>query len=403
MTGIQQATFLVGGRGTRLGSLTQSTPKPLLKVGGAPFIELLITEAARYGFTDILLLAGHLAESVMAYDGRRFLGASVKVLVEPGESGTAGALVHAKDHLAQRFILANGDSFFDINLLALTRDEGPAPAARLALRSVEDAGRYGAVSLTGNKITGFHEKGTTGPGLINAGIYVLNRDIVGLITGMPSSIEKDIFPQLVANGTIEGRVFDGAFIDIGIPSDFDRAQTLIPSLKARPMAFLDRDGVINRDHGYAYRPDQIEFMPGAIDAIKMLNDRGFYVCVVTNQAGIARGFYSAQDVLSLHRWMNTQFGSHGAHIDSFHFCPHHPSEGTGPLTGPCACRKPAPGLLEDAAEVWRPRKDGSFLVGDKDSDLAAARAYGVPGYFYDGLMPLDRFIGDILDRQNDAG
>ncbi len=396
MNRVEQAVFLVGGRGTRLGALTHHTPKPLLKVGSAPFLETLLNEAARHGFREILLLAGHLAEIVRHYDGLMIRDCRLKVLVEPSEAGTAGALHFARPHLAERFLLANGDSFFDINLLALTQDTGAAPVARLALRLVEDAGRYGRVEVKGDRITSFREKGDSGAGLINAGIYVLQKSVIDRISTLPASIEKDIFPQLAELGLVEGRVFDGAFIDIGIPDDFARAQTLIPNLTKRPMAFLDRDGVINRDVGYASRPDQIEWMPGAIKAIRLLNDRGFYVATVTNQAGIARGFYTADDVIHLHAWMNEQLAKHGAHVDSWHFCPHHPTEGLTDLTGPCACRKPNPGLLEAAADTWHPDRGRSFLIGDKATDLQAANTFGVVGHFYEGQIPLDELVGKIL-------
>jgi len=396
MDRVEQAVFLVGGRGTRLGALTRDTPKPLLHVGDRPFLEMLIREAARHGFKDILLLAGHLADAVRVYDGREIHGARIKVLVEPSQAGTAGALIFAKDHLRDRFLMANGDSFFDINLSALAMDEGPAPLARLALRAVEDAGRYGRVDLVGAKITAFNEKGQSTPGVINGGIYILQKSIVDLIGPLPASIESDVFPQLVANGDVEGRVYDGAFIDIGIPSDFERAQTLIPDLCARPMAFLDRDGVINRDVGYAHRPDHIHWMPGAIEAIRILNDRGYFVATVTNQAGIARGLYGAADVIALHQWMDQALAKAGAHVDSWHYCPHHPTEGDLGLTGPCPCRKPAPGLLQAAADLWQPRIKGSFLIGDKQSDIDAAIAFGVPGFLYTGSPRLDQMVATIL-------
>ena len=115
-----QAVFLVGGRGTRLGALTAATPKPLLPVGGKPFLFHLIEEAARHGFDDILLLAGHLAGEIRhAFEDARVRGARVSVIEEPQEAGTAGALLQARDQLAPQFLMANGDSFFDVNWLAL--------------------------------------------------------------------------------------------------------------------------------------------------------------------------------------------------------------------------------------------------------------------------------------------
>jgi D-glycero-D-manno-heptose 1,7-bisphosphate phosphatase len=228
---VKQIVFLVGGRGTRLGSLTQTTPKPLLPVGGRPLLDCLIDNALRFGFRKILLLAGYLGETMAAHyenwQGRD--GLTLDWVIEPEAAGTGGALKHAADHLDDTFVLCNGDTFFDIDLndLALI----PAPAhtiARMALHRVADGSRYGGVELHDTQITGFGAQGKAGPALINGGIYLLHRSILDWITAHPCSLEANVFPRLVADGLLAGRVYDGFFIDIGIPQDLARAQILIP-------------------------------------------------------------------------------------------------------------------------------------------------------------------------------
>jgi D-glycero-D-manno-heptose 1,7-bisphosphate phosphatase len=147
----------------------------------------------------------------------------------------------------------------------------------------------------------------------------------------------------------------------------------------RPAAFLDRDGVLNIDHGYAYRPEQLEWIEGAAEAVRLLNEAGYYVLVVTNQSGVARGFYNETDVRSLHAHMQEILSAHGAHIDAFYYCPHHPDGDIKSLAVQCRCRKPSPGMLEQAAREWPIDISASFLIGDRDHDMAAASAFNIRG------------------------
>src|SRR5262249_36717163 len=150
---------------------------PLLDMEeGITFLDLLLEQAARQGFNDLVLLAGHLGHLVQArYDGRSFGTARVRVLVEPKPRGTAGALISALDILEPRFILLNGDSLFDINMRALAAEADADCEALIALRCVPEASRYGTVELDDDRVVHFHEKvrNDPGPALINAGIYVL--------------------------------------------------------------------------------------------------------------------------------------------------------------------------------------------------------------------------------------
>ena len=233
-----QAAFLVGGLGTRLGELTRATPKPLMDVAGRPFLAWLADSVVRQGVTELLFLSGYLApqiEGVMAPFARQ--GVEVGYSVEPKALGTGGALAHARERLASRFLLLNGDSLFHIDLAELARDEaGEAPLARLALRRVADSGRYGSVTLAHGAVTGFSEK-TQGParsGLINGGVYVMQPAVLDQAPAGAFSLERDLFPQLASEGRLEGRVFDAPFIDIGVPASLAEAQAYVPAALSPP-------------------------------------------------------------------------------------------------------------------------------------------------------------------------
>lgn len=151
----------------------------------------------------------------------------------------------------------------------------------------------------------------------------------------------------------------------------------------RPAAFLDRDGVLNADHGYAHRLDQLEWIDGAPAAVRLLNEAGYYVFVATNQSGIARGYYDEAAVKHFHAHMQAALRAQGAHIDAFYYCPHHPEGSVGRYAVACRCRKPGTGLLEQAAEEWPLDRSRSFLIGDKASDLKAAADFGIHGILFD--------------------
>jgi len=151
----------------------------------------------------------------------------------------------------------------------------------------------------------------------------------------------------------------------------------------RPAAFLDRDGVLNVDHGYTHKPEELELIPTAAAAVRALNEAGFTVIVVTNQAGVARGYYPETAVGAFNAHMQKVLEAAGARIDAFYYCPHHPEGTVKELAIRCRCRKPQPGMLEQAARDWPIERGRSFLIGDKDIDMEAARAFGIRGVKFD--------------------
>ena len=152
----------------------------------------------------------------------------------------------------------------------------------------------------------------------------------------------------------------------------------------RPAAFLDRDGVINVDHNYVAHRGDLQWIPGAIEAIKALNAAGYYVFVATNQSGIARGLYSERDMHALHDYMKQKLGQSGARIDDWRYCPYH-VEGTIPSFKRASdWRKPEPGMILDLMKAWPVDRAKSVLIGDKVSDIQAGRAAGVRSLRFDG-------------------
>lgn len=142
--------------------------------------------------------------------------------------------------------------------------------------------------------------------------------------------------------------------------------------------FLDRDGVINIDHGYVHMVDDFEYVEGVFDACRSIKEMGFKLAVVTNQSGIARGFYTEDQFHTLTEWMDWNFADKGIDFDGIYYCPHHAEKGIGDYKQDCDCRKPKPGMMLSAAEFLKLDLSQSVMVGDKRDDMLAAKAAGIP-------------------------
>lgn len=168
----------------------------------------------------------------------------------------------------------------------------------------------------------------------------------------------------------------------------------------RAALFLDRDGVINVDHGYVHAAEAFEFIPGIFDLVRTANELAYCVVVVTNQAGIGRGYYTEEQFGALTGWMTGEFARRGARIDAVYFCPFHPEHGVGEYRRESEFRKPGPGMLLQAMRELDLDPAGSLMVGDKASDIQAARAAGVPAAFL--FRSVDRVADAVAVDELDA-
>jgi D-glycero-D-manno-heptose 1,7-bisphosphate phosphatase len=240
---ITQAVILVGGRGTRLGQMTDTIPKPMLPVGGRPFLDYQMWFLRQSGITEVVMCVGYLSAMVEArYGGAPAFGLRVVFSRESSPAGTGGALALARPHLDETFFVLNGDTILDLEMgpLAAVLDADALALGAIALRQVADARRYGSVSMEEGRLTGFGEKSTDGAGLINGGVYCLKQGALDLLPSPPCSLEKDLFPRLASEGRLVGKPCDGYFIDIGLPETLTRADKELPAwMEARSVRVAD--------------------------------------------------------------------------------------------------------------------------------------------------------------------
>jgi len=380
---MRQCVILVGGKGSRLGELTKYFPKPMLEINEQPFLIYLIDTIERFGFKEIILLASHANKVLIDYfKDLEYKECKIKIIIEEAPLGTGGAIVNAYDYLDDTFFCINGDSVIEGNWLSLKPILKKNYDAVIALTEVNNSSRYGSIEISGDRIIEFNEKNKhSDSGLINGGIYILRKKIFKNYKNKFISLEKDIFPNLLLNNQLGGKKVIGYFIDIGTPESLSKAKKRIWSKNKKAVIF-DRDGTLSEDiNGYTYKVSDLVWKPGAKDLIKNLNDNNFYVFVVTNQSGIARGYYNESDVTLLHDYINDELKKLEAHIDEFFISPYHP-DNTKEYLHLSHLRKPGIGMLELAESKWAIDRSKSFLIGDKNSDIECAKNFLIRGHLF---------------------
>ncbi|WP_370979188.1 sugar phosphate nucleotidyltransferase [Agaribacterium sp. ZY112] len=223
---IKEAIVLVGGKGTRLKSVSGDTPKPLVAVGGTPFLHYILSQLSGAGFNRIVLAAGYRAEDFMGFlEDYQYLGAEIIVSVEKQPLGTGGAIRLASDYLSgDSFLVVNGDTYSDVNLFEfLNYGVSHLPSLSLVGVYVDDASRYGSLTLgEGDRVISMGEKSLRGPAFINSGLYYVSKMLIsGWGKGESFSFEKDVLES--CDTKIYCYKSKGYFIDIGVPEDYYKA------------------------------------------------------------------------------------------------------------------------------------------------------------------------------------
>ena len=233
-----KAVLLVGGLGTRLRSVAPSTPKPIVQVGNASFLELIVEQLKHNRIVDLVMCTGYLGEQIEAKfrDGREH-GVKIAYSHELEPLGTGGAIKYAERLIegAQHFIVMNGDSFLQVDFVELIKFHNMQDRlVTMTVVKAENCARYGTVIINSDgKVQEFIEKsGDEVPGLVSAGVYVFRRDVLDRLPEGKSSLEKDLFPKLLGSGGIYAFQQQGMFIDIGTPEDYARAQQIYNELRA---------------------------------------------------------------------------------------------------------------------------------------------------------------------------
>ena len=407
-----KTVIMAGGKGTRIASIANDIPKPMIQICGKPILEHQIDNLKTCGLTDIILVIGHLGNVIKDYfkDGHNF-GVNISYYVEEYPLGTAGALFKMPE-LTEDFLLLCGDVIVDVDFNRFIRfhhdhhawaslmshPNGHPYDSSLLVTEVSPPQENGGLPVDTHRVVRWMNKEDERlyyKNRVNAGIEIISPELLHetmkhFIPRHPETPDKiDLDRDVLKPNITSGRIFaydTSEYIkDMGTPDRYYEVEKDILSgkVKARNLSqkqkaiFLDRDGTINKYVGFLTEPEDFNLLPGVAEAIRLINHSGYLCIVVSNQPVIARGDCSFNDLKAIHDKMETLLGEKGAFVDAIYYCPHHPDkgfEGERPeYKTDCDCRKPKPGLLLQAARDWNINLCQSYMIGDSERDIEAGK------------------------------
>lgn len=378
-----ECVILAGGLGTRMRPVTEAIPKALVSVAGRPFVDWQLDWLAASGVTRVVLSIGHRGELLRQHvgGGDRF-GLRVDYVDEGSWlRGTGGALRLALDQgeLSEAFFVLYGDSYLSVSLPAVWSAfvTGGRPALMTVLRNEARWDASNADFADGRVV--LYDKTHAGADrfrFIDYGLLALSQNVVREIPDDRVFDLADLLHRLSVEGRLSGFEVSERFYEVGSPAGLADLEAHL-TVSGRRAVFLDRDGVLNRAlvrDGRPFpprRPEDLEILPGAVEACASLQRAGFLLVVVTNQPDVARGSLSVDALSALHEALVTRIP-----VDAVLWCPHDDADG-------CSCRKPAPGLLLQAAERFGIDLRHSVMVGDRWRDVEAGQRVGCRTVFVD--------------------
>ncbi len=390
---ISEAIILAGGLGTRLRTVVQDLPKCMAPVAGRPFLFYVINHLRSQGIERFIFSLGYKHEIIEQYLNEQFSTLNFQCSIEEEPLGTGGAILLACQKVKDKNVLVtNGDTLYTADIDKASRFHFEKNAeCTLILKPMTQFDRYGVVELDKNSVVrSFKEKAFYETGNINGGMYLFNvPDFMKKDFSSRFSFEKDYLEQFYLTQRVYGQLQDQYFIDIGIPEDYNRAQT---ELKSPPLnlttiddswtLFIDRDGVVNEEKkdDYIRNWEEFIFYDGVKEAFKLFAGKFGRIIIVSNQRGVGKGLMTEDDLASIHRKMQAEIEAAGGRIDRIYYCtstdPKHPD------------RKPNPGAAFMAKNDFPEIDLGkSVIAGNKPSDMLFGRFAGMYTIFIKSTNP----------------
>ena len=367
--------LLAGGRGKRISRYTKKKQKVLLKFKKKEFIQYLINFFSKYNFNKIYILTGYKSYQFKKYNNKRHNLINTKCIKEKYPLDTGGALFQLKKKIKNNFILANSDSYVNFDLVKFIKDINKKKISKILLvknKNYKSNIKLSNLIIKKKKLITFSNIIKKKEHLMNAGIYYFNKKVFNYRMPKIFSLENDLIPQLIYQNKMYGEKTDGEFIDIGRYSSLKNANYFFKKLY-KPAVFLDRDGVINQDDGYVHDWKNFKIRKNVLKTLKYLNDKKIYIFIVTNQAGIAKGFFKLSDFYNLQIQFKSFLENKKIFINDIEFCPYHKDAKIISYKKNSLYRKPGNLMIKKINKKWFFNKKKSFMIGDKKTDYMTAK------------------------------
>jgi histidinol-phosphate phosphatase family protein len=433
-----KAVILAGGKGTRMGTMVDEVPKPMLLICSKPVLEYQIELLKKYEIREIIIIVNHLKKKIIEYFGNgSAFGVNISYYEETEPLGTVGGIKAIENQITEDFMVLYGDVLVNMNLNRLVQFHFEKKGIATLVVHPNDH-PHDSDLLDCDKdhlITGFypkpHEPGKYYRNLVNAALYIFNPKLLDFLTpNIKADFGKDIFPSLVKKEKLYAYNTPEYLKDMGTPGRIQKVENDLKSglveaknLENKQIAvFLDRDGVVNKDSKeFIKSPDEFLMFEYTSEAIKKVNKSNYLSIICTNQSGLARNLFNEDTLKEIHNKFETLIGKEGAKVDAIYYCPHHPDSGFEEenklLKIDCECRKPKPGMLVEASRDFNIDLSKSYMIGDSERDILAGKAAGCmtigvrtgnglkntktfPDYIFNDLKEAVDFITDDYNKES---
>jgi D-glycero-D-manno-heptose 1,7-bisphosphate phosphatase len=368
------AIILAGGYGSRISKVTKNKiPKSLLNINKKPFLDYLLKKISKYPFNKIIIVAGLKGRQIFKmYNKKKINLIDIECFVEKKPKGTGVALNFIKKKIKNDFVLFNGDTFSDykienffkniinkkfIGKIILTSNNKKSLTKNLVNLNIDN-----------KNIVNFSKKTS----LISTGIIFFKKNIKNYLTKKIISFENDVLRKLIINRKMTGEIDKSFFIDIGTERNLNLARDKLPKIFHKPALFLDRDGVINKDFNHTHTIKNLSYNKRIFPIIKKFQKNNFFIFIVTNQAGIAKGYYTLNNFLKFQNHIKKDLFKKGVYVNDIEFCPHHENGKIKKYKIYCNCRKPKVGMINNLKDRWTIDIKKSLFIGDKITDKICA-------------------------------
>lgn len=393
---IKQAVIFAGGLGERLRPFTETNPKPMFPINEKPFLEYLINQVKNWGIEEVILLLGYLPEKITDYfgDGERF-GLHIRYAITPVDNDTQYRMLAAKDMLEDEFLMMYCDNLCPVNFEQLVADyEKNASLIQISVYSNEDGYTKNNLKLAENGQVLVYDKKRKTEGLagVDIGYAIVSKKVLEYTSEGNENFEAVVYPKLVQEGQLYATVTRHRYYSIG---SYERIELTKQYLSGQKYIFLDRDGTTNvrpPKAQYICSPEDFVWLDGAQEAIGELKKAGYFIIMISNQAGIARGVMTEADFEKVQKKMMDDLAELGLGIDAVYYCPHGWDEN-------CDCRKPKPGMLYRAQKDFSINLTECVMIGDDERDVITANNANMRGILVDEQYTLLDAVKDLLKNE----